>query len=507
MPADKGKIAKNAIALYFRMAIVLVVSLYTARVVLQQLGASDYGTFNVVGGVIMMLNFLVSTLSQGVQRFINYYKGINDINIINKILWSSIIIMLAIALVITILGETLGLWFLNTQLNIPSDRMNAANWVYQFSILSMLSILVFVPYHAMIVANEDFSFYAYVSIGSAFFNLFIAFLLLASAFDKLIFYAVLMFLLHLGQGLAYYIICKKKYHDIHVVKHKEKAIFKSLMTFSGWNVLGGATFTAGTTGVNIILNIFFGTIVNAARGIAVQISTKVDEFINNIQQAMNPQITQLYAKGEVKEMQALVYDNFRWNFSLYWLIALPMIFEIDYVLSVWLGNVPEYTGIFTVIIVLRSLLKCFERPINTINFAIGDMKPMNIFATCSVGCMIVLVIVFFKIGMPPYWAFLLDCLSILACTIYYMFCASRHKTFSFGNFTIKIFLPVVAVIIVSTTGTFLIRQVMGSNFIRFLVTCVVSTTLTGVSLFYILYTKKNRETIVAKAMRMIKKRN
>lgn len=505
MPVNKGKIAKNAIALYVRMAIVLVVSLYTARVVLQQLGASDYGTFNVVGGVITMLTFLTSTLSQGIQRFLNFYMGKSDYVTINKILWSSIIIMIVISIVIIVLGETLGLWFLNYHLNIPPERVAAANWVYQFSIVSMLVTFLAVPYQAIIVSHEDFNFYAYVSIGTAFVNLIIAFLLQISTSDKLIFYAILVCLLHAIQSLAYYFICRTKYKRIYIHRHKEKAIYKSLLSFSGWNILGSATYTAGTAGVNIILNIFFGTIVNAARGIAVQISSKVDEFINNIQQAMNPQITQLYANGEIKAMQSLAYDNFRWNFALYWIIALPLIYEIDYILKCWLGDVPEYTSIFTIIIVLRSLLKCFERPINTINFAIGDMKPMNLFATVSVTIMLVLTIILFMMGYPPYWAFILDCISIFACCLFYMYCARKHGILSFRHFFKKIVIPVILVIVLSVTVTYILRKIEFYGFVQLLYTLFITTIISGIFIFFILFTKSNRESVIRNVLFKIKK--
>ena len=426
MPTNKGKIAKNAIALYVRMAVVLVVALYTSRVVLQQLGASDYGVYNVVGGIITMLSFLTSTLSQGIQRFFNFYKGIQDYNSINKFFYSSIVILLLIGVVILLVGETFGLWFLNSTMNIPADRMYAANWVYQLSILTMLGALISVPFSAMIVAHEDFGIYTYLSIGVALCNLIVAFMLQFSTSDVLIFYAVLVCIVHLLNAVALVLICLRRYPTIRPTIHSDYTVFKSFFSFSGWTVLGGMSFTAGTTGLNIILNIFFGSIVNAARGIAVQVSSKVDDFINNIQHAMNPQITQLYAKGEHHAVQSLLDDNMRWNFSLYWLIALPILFEIDYILKIWLCEVPEYTSLFTKIVVVRSLLKCFERPVNTLNFAIGIMKYVNLFAFFSVFVMMIVVVLAFKLGFQPYWTFIIDCITILFCTIYYMSQAHKH---------------------------------------------------------------------------------
>lgn len=495
MSINRKKIAKNAIALYARMALVLVVSLYTSRVVLDQLGASDFGIYNVVGGVLAMLNFMTAALSQGIQRFFNFHKGRNDIESINKVFWSGLVIMGVASLIIVCLAETIGLWFLNSQMNIPADRMFAANWVFQFAILSTMVSLFMSPYNAMVVSHEDFGIYAYMSIGQTLMILGMTFLLAISPIDKLIFYASLMFLIHLIYASILIFINKARYKNIHPQPHKEVAIYKSLLSFSGWNVLGVGMFVLGTQGVNIILNIFFGTIVNAARGIAVQISAKVDEFINSIQQATNPQIVQTYAKGEYDAVQSLMLDNFRWNFSLYWLIALPLLFEIDYILSLWLVEVPEYTATFTVIIVLRSLLKCVERPINSVNFAIGNMKPLNIFATGSVILTTLLMIVLFWMGFPPYWAFIIDCLSISFCTIYYSYHARKYHVFSYRIFFRQIALPIVIVLLGSVGITYMFRLAHITGFLQLIYTVIVTSVSTSLLVFFMLLTTANRITI------------
>ena len=507
MPANKGKIAKNSMMLFIRMGIVLVVSLYTARVVLQQLGASDYGTYNVVGGIITMLQFMTATLAQGVQRFFNFHKGRGDSESYNKVFWAALVVMGIVAIALVVIGETLGLWFLNTQLNIPADRMYAANWVYQFSVISTVINFLIVPYNATIVAHEDFGIYAYVTIGIEVLNLGVAFLLQATSGDKLIFYAAMMCLLQVVNAMTLFVITKCRYKEVHIVKHKDKEVYKSLLTFSGWNILGVGSYTLGNTGVNMILNIFFGTVVNAARGIAFQISSKVDQFINNIQQAMNPQIVQLYAKGEYKEVQSLVDDNFRWNFALYWLIALPLFFEIDYILKIWLGEVPEYTSLFTIIIVIRCLLKCFERPINSLNFAIGNMKAINIFAASCVLATTILMCVLFAIGLPPYWAFVLDCISIATCICFYMTRSRNAGLFSFRHFIKSIALPIATVIVISFVGTWLLRLIHIEGFWRLLYTLGVTTVLSCVLMFFVMFTKENRAKILGVVKRITTLKN
>lgn len=496
MAVNKGRIAKNAVILYVRMAIVLFISLFSARIVLDQLGASDYGTFNVVGGVITLFNFVITALSQGVQRFFNFYKGRGDYESVNKYFWSSLVVMGAFCAIIIVLCETVGLWFLNTQMNIPDDRKVAANWVFQFSIISMVIGVISSPYRSIIVAHEDFNIFAYISIGHALLTLLTAFLLKSAPFDKLIYYALLLLVIRAVCSWIMVIICRIKYKQVRPVKHREKQKYVELVSFSGWTTMGVGAFVLGTQGINIILNIFFGTVVNAARGVAFQIASRIDDFINGIQQATNPQIVQLYARGELNEVQSLVFDNMRWSFTMYWFIALPLIFEMDYVLDLWLVDVPEYTSVFTIIVILRSLLKCFERPINAVNFAIGKMKPINIFATISVVVTIVLLVLLFAIGFAPYWAFVMDCLSILLCVIYYMYHARKYHVFSFRSFGIKIALPVVLIVVASAGLAFVFRMAPVSGFWQLVFTVAVTTLLTGSLSFFILFTKQNREKVI-----------
>lgn len=497
MGANRGKIAKNAMMLYIRMGVVMVVSLYTSRVVLQQLGASDYGLQNVVGGIVTLLNFMNGALASGVQRFYNVHKANNDYVAISKVYTSSLVVMVCFGLFLLVLAETAGLWFLNNKMNIPSGRLVAANWVYQFAIISTLASIAAVPYNAMFISHEDFSIYAYLSIGLALGNLGISFLLQAAPFDKLIFYSALMCLLLLSYNLAIFFITRFKYKAIRLHPHREKGVYKSLLSFSGWNILGTAMFMLGTQGVNVILNIYFGTVVNAARGIAVQISSKVDDLIKNLQTATDPQIVQLYARGELKAVESLVDDNFRWNFSMFWIFALPILFEIDYILKIWLGEVPQYTALFTIIIIIRSILKCFERPINALIFAIGDMKPINLFASASVIITTVLICVCFSLGFEPYWAFIWDIISITACVIFYMSRARLHNVFSFRHFAGRILFPIATVVILSAGGTYLLRLVPLDGFAKLVYTLVVTTILTSLSVFYILFTKDNREKVVS----------
>lgn len=496
MPVNKLKIAKNTMLLYIRMGVVLIVSLYTSRIVLHQLGASDYGVNSVVGGIITMLSFMNGTLYSCVQRFYNVYKANNDYESISKVYSSSLVIMVGFALLLLLLAETVGLWFLNNKLNIPSDRMSAANWVYQFSIISAVAGIAAVPFNAMFYSHEDFGIYAFFSVGLAVCNLGISFLLKVAPFDKLIFYSSMLCLLTVLYNTTLCLIAHYKYKEIRFCRNVDADFYKSLLSFSGWNIIGVIMYLMMTYGVNFILNIFFGTIVNAARGLSVQVASKIENFIINVQTATNPQIVQLYSKKEMSALTSLVDDNFRWNFSIYWLIALPLILEIDFILKIWLVDVPAYTAIFTVIIVVHYLLRCFERPVVMLNYATGDVKAMNLFSAASLVLTMILICILFKKGFPPYWAFLLNLFYEAVFLVFKMYKASQYKAFSFRHFIRTIALPVLIVISASVIGAYTIKSFFDEGYLRLIISFVSASLLSGVTIFFVLFTRENRQKIV-----------
>lgn len=498
--ADKKKIAKNTIALFFRMGLIMIISLYTSRVIIQQLGVSDYGTYSVVGGVVVMISFLISPLAQGIQRFINYYLGRKEDLHLNMVFTSGVAIMTSFAIVVFILGETIGVFVLNHYLNIPSDRIAAANWVLQFSLISIFASMLIVPLQGLILAHEDMKFYAYVSIIEAILKLSIAFALSVSPIDKLVLYSLLLCSMNYVILIFYYSFSKHKYNECRFRWHKDKDIYKSLLKFSGWNVLGSSTSLLTVQGINIILNLFFSTVVNAARGIAVQVSSLVDNTISNIQTAMNPQLTQLYAQEEFEEMKNLLFDNFKWNFYLYWLIALPLFLKIDYVLELWLGKafVPEYTSIFIKITIIRCLLKCFERPLNTIIFATGDVKAVNLFSSSSYILEVLLAILLFSLGFSPYWCFILDLIVVLSIVIFEMIFTHDKGVFPYYLFAVKVGMPLIIIMVISTAVTYGVCLMPLSSIMSLILVCVSSTIISGSLIFTVGLSSSNRQILVSK---------
>lgn len=343
---DKRRIAKNTLLLYVRMFLMILIGLYTSRVILKTLGVSDYGVYNVVGGMVSMFAFLNSAMVAASQRFISYELGRGDKERLNLVFCTSVNIHVIIAVVIFILAETIGLWFVNIRLVIDADRMVAANWVYQFSVLTFMVTVVSVPYNSCIVAHEHMRAFAYIGIVDACLRLIAVFLLLVFPYDKLIFYAFGVFAASIIVRILYSFYCKKHFEECAYRFIVNWKLLKRMFSFAGWSVLGNLGFSFKDQGSNIILNLFYGTSINAARGIAMQVSGLVSTFSSNFSMALYPQITKQYAGGNVESCLNLVYSGARYTFYLLTLVSIPFLINVDYVLKLWLGDVPQYTSIF-----------------------------------------------------------------------------------------------------------------------------------------------------------------
>ena len=375
MSSESSKrIAKNTAMLYFRMLFTMAVSLYTSRIVLNSLGIEDFGIYNVVGGIVVMFGFLNSAMAAATQRFLTFEMGNGDHSQLKQIFSMSITIHALIAIAILILSESIGLWFLNTQLNIPAARMNAANWVYQFSIFAFIITVLNVPYNATIIAHERMSVYAYVSIIEVLLKLFIVFILVWFGLDKLKLYAVLVFSVSLIILIIYNIYCKQKFEECKYHFIWDRQLFQHMSSFANWNLLGVFAGIAYNQGVNLLLNVFFGPTVNAARGIAYQVQGAVNGFVTNFQVAVNPPITKSYAIGDKQYMYSLVFSSSKYSFYLLLFLSLPVLIETKYILELWLKTVPDYTIIFTRLVLLDILICSLSGSLQTMVQATGKVK-------------------------------------------------------------------------------------------------------------------------------------
>jgi O-antigen/teichoic acid export membrane protein len=395
------RIAKNTLMLYFRMIIILGMRLYTSRIILNTLGVEDYGIYNVVGGIVIMLSFLNSAMTTGTTRFLSFELGRGEFIKMARVFSMSLNIHAMIAGVVFILAETLGLWFLNTHLNIPAERMNAANWAYQFSILTFMIAVLSIPYHALIIAHERMNVYAYVSIVEVSLQLFIVFMLQWFGFDKLKLYSVLVFFVSLLVRGIYGLYSSKNFKESKYRFIWDKSLFKTLMSFAGWNLWGNAAGVLSGQGVNMLLNIFFGPAVNAARGIAYSVKAAVHQFVNNFQTAMKPQIIKSYASNDLKYMHKLIFQGAKYSFFLLLFLSLPILLETKIILQIWLKIIPEYTIIFTQLVILNELISSLSGPLMTAAHASGRIKNFQL----TVGGLLFLILpfswIFLKLGYPP----------------------------------------------------------------------------------------------------------
>lgn len=395
-------IAKNTVLLFVRSIVVLLLTLYTSRIILQTLGVVDFGIYNVVGGVATLFVFISSTLTNAIQRFMSFELGRKDIESLNRVFACSRVLQLIIAAIILIFGETIGLWLLYNKVVIPEDRFVAAFWAYQFSLGLCIVQVTRIPYDAMIVAHERFSAFAYFSIANVCTRLIVALTLPMIPFDRLITYALFIFLIGYTLNLGYRIYTKHHFEYITYTWKVDKGIFREMFVFSGWTFLGNIAWMGYTQGLDIVLNMFAGPIGNAATAIAKQVQSAVATLSSNIQTATNPQIIKSYSENDLTSMHRLILASTKYSFFFVWLIVLPLGLEMRSVLELWLGKVPQYAVDFTRLILIISLLNTMSRPLMTSIHATGNIKKLQIVESLILICIVPLAYIALKMELPFY---------------------------------------------------------------------------------------------------------
>lgn len=368
------RIFKKAGLLYFRMLLTMGVSLYTSRVVLHTLGVEDFGVYHLVAGFVTMLGFLHGAMSSATQRFLAFELGQPDKKSLSNIFSMSVNIHLLIAAGIFLVGETAGIWFVTTQLTIPPDRMDAVRWVFHFSLLAFLASVISVPYNAMIIAHERMNVFAWVSIIDVVLKLLIVFMLTWFGMDKLTLYAILMLIVVSCITIIYVVYCKKVFPESKFRLYWNKSLFNTMLSYTGWNMWGNIAAMMGNQGINIILNIFFGPTINAARTIAFQVSIALNSFIQNLQAAANPQIIKSYSANDLNYMHKLVCYGAKYNFFLLMLLSLPVILATELILELWLKTVPAYTVVFVKLVIINILIDSISAPLMTAAQATGKIR-------------------------------------------------------------------------------------------------------------------------------------
>lgn len=480
---NNKRIAKNTAMLYFRMLFTMAVSLYTSRVILNTLGVEDFGIYNVVGGVVTMFAFLNSAMASGTQRFLSFELGKKDYEQLKKVFSMSINIHATIAIVIFILAETIGLWFLNTQLTIPETRINAANWVYQFSILAFLVTIMSVPYNASIISHERMNIFAYVSIIEVTLKLAIVFMLQWFGFDKLKLYAILVFLVSLIIRLIYGIYCKRNFKECTYFRFWDKRLYNTLLSYAGWNLWGNIAGVTMHQGINILLNIFFGPVVNAARGIAYQINGAVNSFVSNFQTAMNPQIVKSYAANNKEYMHKLIYQGAKYSYYLLFMLSLPVLIETESILKWWLKIVPEHSVLFCRLILINALIDCISGPLMTAAQASGKIKVYQSVVGGLLLCILPISYILLKLGYPAETTIYVNIFISVIALAFRLFIISPLVSLKKNMFFKKVIIKIFLVTLLSILAPYLCFSQINNEIIRFFSVCITSI----VSVFSIIY--------------------
>lgn len=477
---SNNRILKNTLFMYLRMLLVTVITLYTSRVILKTLGVEDFGIYNIVGGIVVLFSFLSSALTQATQRFLTLDLGKQDLFKFNKTFNLSLLLYLFLSLLIVALAETIGLWFLNEKLNIDASRMNAANWVYQLSILSFVFNFIRIPYNAVIIAHEKLAFFAYLGLIEAIMKLAIVYILIFLPFDKLIIYSALVALV----GFFLFIIHERyvnlKFNECYYCYYWNKKTFKEMISFSSWTLFGSTAVMTANQGVNIIINLFFGVTVNAAVGIANQVSSAVQQFLSNFQLAFNPQIIKCYASGDQKCLSNLIIRTSKFSFLLIFVISMPILIATEQILKLWLGTVPDYTVSFCQLIIISMIIDSLSGPLWMIIQAEGNIKKYQIVISSVKSIEIFFVYFLFLCDYSPAYAFVVKC----AITFFSFFIRIKYSIRYLGC-SKKIFFKRVLLrcLIVAFLCLFIFYWILNMNFYWIISCFIIALFCLFISLF------------------------
>lgn len=505
MEDSNKRILKNTLFLYVRMFIMMVISFFTTRIILDKLGASDYGVYNVVGGFVSMFTLLNSILQTGTNRFLALSLGKNNKDYSKTTFSTAFVIHLLIAFFVLILLESLGLWFLNTELNIDQERLSAANWVFQFSVVSCVLSIMQTPFTAAITANEKFNIYAYISIFDAILKVLIVYLLVILPWDKLIVYAALMFtsaVITISINLMY---CFKKFDECTLSIGYDKSLFWKMVDFSGWSTVGHLSAVLNGQGINVLLNIFFGTVINASRGLANTVTFTVKQFVGGFTTAAVPQLVKYYGSGDTENFTRLIFNISQVTLFMLAIFIVPIMLEIDFVLNLWLTEVPYYTAVFIRISLLLAFLSYSNYMIDQGVNAIGRVKQMNLWSTPLYLLDLPISWAILRLGGDPTTTYWVASIPMVMAMFVNMYILNRYYYFPIRRYVYKIILKNMGLILVASVIPYLVQKNMEPGWVRFFVVCSLSVFCTGLVLWFGGLNSDNRNTIKVKVIGRYKK--
>lgn len=496
--SNSKRIVKNTLLLYVRMLLMMIIGLYTSRVILNALGVEDYGIYSVVGGVVSMFSIISGSLSAAISRFIVFELGRGDKDKLHRIFCTSVNVQIALIVIITLLLETVGFWFLNNKMIIPTDRLIAANWVFQFSIFAFALNLLCVPYISTIIAHEKMSAFAYIGLFDAIARLVISFVILLNPFDRLVYYGLLVLCVGLIQRIMYTIYCKRHFEECFYKPVFDKEITKEMFGFASWNFIGAASVVLRDQGGNMIINIFFGPAVNAARGIAMSVNSAINSFVTNFQMALNPQITKNYASGNHEYMFKLIFQGARFSFYILLLLSLPIMFTAPYILELWLGTVPEHAANFAILVLVFTMSESLASPLITVMLATGNIRNYQIVVGGLQFLNLPFSYILLSFGYQPEYIFVVAIVISISCEFARLIMLHKMIGLSIRAFIKNVYFNVLTVALLSSIFPYLTaKQLIIDNLFSFLIIVSVSMFSSLTAIYFIGCSKNDRQIIQA----------
>lgn len=501
---NNKRIAKNTAFLYIRMLLLMAISIYTTRVNLQVLGIEDYGIYNVVGGIVALFSVLSQSLSTASSRFLNFEMGRGNENKLKKIFGVCSSIHIILMILIAVLTELIGTWFLNNKMVIPTERLYAANWVFQFSILTFCINLMSVPYNAAIIAHEKMSAFAYISIYEGVAKLGICYFVLISSFDKLIFYAALLFFVQLSIRVIYSYYCKKKFEECHSWICFDKNIFKEIFSYAGWNFIGTTAAILRTQGGNIIINMFAGPVVNASRGVANQVNNAITGFASNFITAIRPQITKSYAAGNIDYMTTLVVQGARLSYYMLFILSLPIIININFILNLWLKDIPDRADIFVILTIVFTMIETLSNTLITAQLATGKVRNYQLIVGGINMLNLPISYILLKLGcLPEVFLYVAITLSIMCLIARLIMLKQNIVGFSISTFLHKVVINCLMVTVVALSISIILKNLLPCTFVGFLLSVISCVIFTAFVILKVGCDTKEREYMIL-AVRKVK---
>lgn len=506
MPADNKKIAKNTIFMYIRMIVNILIGFYTSRVILQVLGVSDFGIYNAVGGIVALFIFLNSAMTEATQRFLSFELGTGNQQKLAHTFSMCLNVHILISVIIVIIGEIIGLWLLYNKMVIPENRMHTAFWVFQFSIFASVFNVTQVPYTACLNAHEDFNIYALFQILKSVATLFFVILLKFMDGDKLWWYALFVLIVQLGFVVANRIYDVRNYNECRYRFVWDKNLFYRLFSYTSWSLAGQMSNTLADQGINLLMNMFFGPAVNAARGIAIQVQNSVSSLVWNFQGASIPQIVKLYAKGERESYIKLVNSSSKVSFFIFYLMVVPICFEMHMLLHIWLGQTTEYMILFSILVLLNVLTGAFGGTLVFLIQATGKIRNFQLFSTISNLIVFPLTYLLYKIGYSAYISYVLIFVSRILIDLYTFHLARKLADYPMQSYYTNVIMPEMVVSVAGIIVPFLLYISIDEGIIRLTLTFTISILLNTIFILYLGFNRNERKWIYGIVDNFIKKR-